>query len=91
MLKLGLTGTHIENNVHELKTLFNLTIPGLFSMDMDNEQGRFIDEQGAGMSDGERKSLQRIIEPFMLRRLKMSVLTELPAKIEEVRYCEINR
>jgi superfamily II DNA or RNA helicase len=89
VLKLGLTGTPIENNVHELKTLFNLTIPGLFSMDMDNEQGRFIDEQGAGMSDGERKSLQRIIEPFMLRRLKMSVLTELPAKIEEVRYCEL--
>jgi superfamily II DNA or RNA helicase len=88
-LKLGLTGTPIENNVHELKTLFNLTIPGLFSMDLDNEQGRFIDEQGAGMSDGERKSLQRIIEPFMLRRLKKTVLTELPAKIEEVRYCDL--
>ncbi len=89
VLKLGLTGTPIENNIHELKTLFNLTIPGLFAMDLDNEQGRFIDEQGAGMSEQERKSIQRIIEPFMLRRLKMTVLTELPAKIEEVRYCEM--
>jgi superfamily II DNA or RNA helicase len=89
VLKLGLTGTPIENNIHELKTLFNLTIPGLFAMDLDNEQGRFIDEQGAGMSEQERKSIQRIIEPFMLRRLKMTVLTELPAKIEEVRYCEL--
>lgn len=89
MLKLGLTGTPVENNIHELKTLFNLTIPGLFAMDLDNEQGRFIDEQGAGMSEEERKSVQRVIEPFMLRRLKMTVLTELPAKIEEVRYCEL--
>lgn len=89
VLKLGLTGTPIENNIQELKTLFNLTIPGLFAMDLDNEQGRFIDEQGAGMSEEERKSIQRIIEPFMLRRLKATVLTELPAKIEEVRYCEL--
>ncbi|HEX2958863.1 MAG TPA: DEAD/DEAH box helicase, partial [Chitinispirillaceae bacterium] len=89
VLKLGLTGTPIENNAQELKTLFNLTIPGLFGMDLNTDQGRFIDEQGAGMSDEERKSIQRIIEPFMLRRLKMSVLTELPAKIEEVRYCEL--
>jgi superfamily II DNA or RNA helicase len=89
VMKLGLTGTPIENNAHELKTLFNVTIPGLFSMDLDNEQGRFMDEQSAGMSEGERKSVQRIIEPFMLRRLKKAVLTELPEKIEEVRYCEL--
>ena len=38
---------------------------------------------------GERQRLRRLIYPFTLRRLKSSVLAELPPKIEDIRYCEL--
>ena len=37
-----------------------------------------------------RRELRRLITPFTLRRLKQSVLTELPAKIEDMRTCRLS-
>ncbi|TLD40893.1 MAG: Superfamily II DNA/RNA helicase [Candidatus Jettenia ecosi] len=39
--------------------------------------------------DEKRQVLKRIIHPFKLRRLKKDVLTELPPKTEEKRYCTL--
>ncbi len=88
-MKLGLTGTPIENNLGDLKALLDLTVPGYMG-----PQERFerlyrepIEERG---ERGAREALNRLIAPFVLRRLKESVLQELPPKIEDTRYCRLS-
>lgn len=89
-VKLGLTGTPIENSLEELKALFDLILPGYLG---SNES--FNQRYGRAQEDDEANAqrleeLRRIISPFILRRLKISVLDELPEKIEDVRTCELS-
>ena len=37
-----------------------------------------------------REELRRVITPFTLRRLKSTVLAELPEKIEDLRFCRLS-
>ena len=88
-MKVGLTGTPIENSLSELKTLFDLILPGYLGSEDD-----FRDRYGAG-SEGEMDSwhlegLRRLTGPFVLRRVKTAVLDELPEKIEDVRTCSLS-
>ncbi|MBN1576719.1 MAG: DEAD/DEAH box helicase [Chitinispirillaceae bacterium] len=84
---VGLTGTPVENSVEDLHALFGLVLPGL-SVDMPSEEAlmRAVDEAS---EPGELARFKRRIEPFMLRRCKANVLTELPPKIEENRMCAL--
>ncbi len=88
-VKLGLTGTPIENSLGELKALFDLVLPGYLGSDAGFEQ-RYV--RLAGLAKGEDRSdeLRRVISPFVLRRLKSTVLDELPEKIEDVRTCALS-
>jgi len=70
---IGLTGTPIENHERELKTLLDFVVPGYLPHDAEDN----------------RKLLQRLVRPFVLRRTKQQVLTELPPKIVDKRYCEL--
>jgi superfamily II DNA or RNA helicase len=87
-IKLGLTGTPIENSLSDLKTLFDLVLPGYLGTDHAFEQ-RFGAAPAAPES-GRLRELRRVIAPFVLRRLKKSVLDELPEKIEDVRTCALS-
>ena len=82
--RLCLTGTPMENHLGELWSLFHFLSPG-FLGDQKQFRRQFrvpIEQQG----DGERRSaLQRRIAPFLLRRTKQAVASELPEKIEVVR------
>ena len=71
---VGLTGTPVENHEGELKTLLDFFVPGYLPP--------------ASMDD--RAMLQRLVRPFVLRRTKAQVLTQLPPKIVDKRYCELN-
>ena len=78
-----LTGTPIENRLSELWNLFDFLMPGyLFS------HRTFLEklERPAVMSKDPQAldQLRRLVQPFMLRRLKKDVLKELPPKIELV-------
>jgi superfamily II DNA or RNA helicase len=92
-VKLGLTGTPIENSLEDLKTLFDLILPGYLGSDAS-----FVDRyvRPAEGRDRERleqerlTGLRRVISPFVLRRLKASVLDELPEKIEDLRTCVLS-
>ena len=90
-LRLGLTGTPIENSLGELKALFDLVLPGYLGTDADFEQryGRPALERG-DRADDRLGELRRVISPFVLRRLKSTVLDELPEKIEDVRTCALS-
>ncbi|WP_091483681.1 DEAD/DEAH box helicase [Gracilibacillus orientalis] len=65
----ALTGTPVENNQEELWSIFHIVFPELF-------QG--IKEY----SNLTRTQIARRIKPFLLRRVKEDVLTELPKKLE---------
>ncbi len=87
-MKIGLTGTPIENSLSELKALFDLILPGYLGSEDD-----FRDRYGAGDIDEDSwqlSSLRRLTEPFVLRRLKTAVLDELPEKIEDIRTCQLS-
>ncbi len=72
-IAVGLTGTPIENHERELKALLDFVVPGYLPADADED----------------RRLLQRMVSPFVLRRTKQQVLTELPPKFEDKRYCEL--
>jgi superfamily II DNA or RNA helicase len=86
-VKLGLTGTPIENALGELKALFDLVLPGYLGTDAGFEQRYERDDRRRGDRLSE---LRRVISPFVLRRLKSTVLDELPEKIEDVRTCALS-
>jgi len=88
-IKLGLTGTPIENSLSELKVLLDLTIPGYMGTgDYFSRRYQIPIEQDRNTT--RREELSRLISPFVLRRLKGTVLKELPEKIEDIRTCRLS-
>lgn len=85
-MKLGLTGTPIENDLQELKAVFDLVLPGYLGSDRQFQE-RFATSAAPGQG---LPALRRLVSPFLLRRLKTSVLEELPDKIEDVRTCTLS-
>jgi SNF2 family DNA or RNA helicase len=88
-VKIGLTGTPIENSLEELKALFDLILPGYLGSNEEFNK-RFTRAQDDDTGSSRLEELRRTISPFILRRLKSSVLDELPEKIEDVRTCELS-
>ncbi len=78
-----LTGTPIENRLSELWNLFDFLMPGyLFSHRVFVEK---LEKPAVQSRDPEAMAqLRKLVQPFMLRRLKREVLKELPPKIELV-------
>ena len=75
-VKFALTGTPIENNLIELWSLFDYILPG-YLYSKRKFQDKFIKaEKGS-------EELKKLIKPFILRRLKSDVMSELPDKIEK--------
>ena len=79
--RLALTGTPIENSLAELWSLFDFLMPEyLFNY---NYFKRNFETPIVKNNDQEiTKRLQRMVEPFILRRTKSQVLKELPEKTE---------
>ncbi len=88
-VKLGVSGTPIENSLSDLKALFDLTLPGYLG-DNKTFAARYLVPIQENPAAPAQKSLSRLIHPFVLRRLKKSVLQELPPKIEDVRTCRLS-
>ena len=77
--KFALTGTPIENSLAELWSIFDFIMPGyLFSYKefKSSYEGPIVKDQ----DEIATKKLKMLIEPFVLRRTKKEVLTELPEK-----------
>lgn len=88
-MRLGLTGTPIENRLLELKTLFDLVLPGYFPSDHSFRE--FFINPIEKTEDSHKKALlSRLVRPFILRRKKKEVLLELPEKTEEIAYCDLS-
>lgn len=77
-----LTGTPLENSLDDLRSLFEVLMPG------------YLEKIPAGTRGDERawfdERLRAKTAPYILRRTKLSVAPELPEKIEQVIYCELS-
>lgn len=83
-VKFALTGTPVENNLTELWSIFDFVMPGyLYS------KHKF--EKIFANSDKNSSQLKNLIKPFMLRRTKKEVMDELPDKIEQKFYVELEK
>lgn len=85
-VRLGLTGTPIENRLRELKALFDIVLPGYMPADSDFRE-LFVKPIERGDDVSKKHLLTRFIKPFILRRKKVDVLLDLPEKTEEIAHC----
>eukprot|EP01091_Cochliopodium_minus_P019790 TRINITY_DN8430_c0_g1_i1.p1 TRINITY_DN8430_c0_g1~~TRINITY_DN8430_c0_g1_i1.p1 ORF type:complete len:1101 (+),score=344.95 TRINITY_DN8430_c0_g1_i1:393-3305(+) len=74
--KLILTGTPIQNNIGELWSLLNFLHPERFE-----EKKHFLEEYGS-LKGNQVESLHKLLETYLLRRIKEEVEKNLPGKIE---------
>jgi superfamily II DNA or RNA helicase len=81
--KMIMTGTPIENHLGELWNLFQFINPGLLQT-RQSFNARFAAPIEQNGDRKKRLALKKLIQPFILRRLKTQVLDELPAKTEIV-------
>lgn len=80
--KLALTGTPVENRLSELWSIFDYLMPGfLYSYERFRKEMELPIVQN--QAEQPMKRLQKMIRPFVLRRLKKDVLKDLPDKIEK--------
>lgn len=87
-VKIGLTGTPIENQLRELKSLFDLVMPGYMPVDSDFREF-FVRPIERAENPKRRELLSRFVRPFVLRRRKVDVLPDLPVKTEELYQTEL--
>jgi SNF2 family DNA or RNA helicase len=83
--KLVLTGTPIENTTLDLWSQMSFINPGILGAQtyFRNEYQNPIEKRN---DETRSKKLHAIIKPFILRRHKSQVATELPEKVENVQY-----
>ena len=86
--RFALTGTPIENSLSELWSIFDFIMPGYL-----NTHSRFVEmyEKPIMKEDADvLNDLHQHITPFILRRMKKDVLTELPDKYETKMLTELS-
>jgi len=87
--RIVLTGTPVENSPLDLWSLFDFLMPGYLGAAEDFRQRCEIPIM-RDRDAGARARLARRLRPFVLRRLKRQVAADLPEKIEQVSFCELN-
>ncbi len=86
--RLVLTGTPLENSVLDLWSIFDFLMPGYLGTAKDFRE-RYELPIAKEKNTEAQSRLARRLRPFMLRRLKKDVAADLPAKIEQVSFCEL--
>ena len=85
--RLALTGTPVENRLSELWSIFDFLMPGLLG-----GYERFRERYELPIADEDEyatTTLRAATAPFVLRRLKSQVLSDLPEKLEQVVTCRM--
>ena len=86
--RLVLTGTPMENSVLDLWSIFDFLMPGYLGTAKDFRE-RYELPIAKEKNIEAQARLARRLRPFLLRRLKKDVAADLPAKLEQVSFCEL--
>ena len=82
--RLLITGTPLQNNLHELWALLNFLLPEIFGNAEDFDA--WFDMSGSAGQENVIKKLHTVLRPFMIRRVKKDVACGLPPKKETKLY-----
>jgi superfamily II DNA or RNA helicase len=88
--RIAATGTPVENHAADLWSIFHFINPGLLG-DFADFNRRFVKPIERDGADAPEEQLSRVIQPYVLRRLKRDVLTELPPVTELSHEVELSR
>lgn len=80
-MKIGLSGTPMENSISELWNVVDIVNPGAFP-----DHSAFLHRY----HDRNYDELKEILNLFILRRMKKEVLKQLPPKYEQIIYCDMD-
>jgi len=86
--KLALSGTPIENSVADIWPQMHFANPGLLGA-YSYFQKEFVTPIEKKKDEAKAARLQAMIKPFVLRRTKDQVATELPPKTEQTIFCQM--
>ena len=89
--KIALTGTPLENSLTELWSIFDFIMPGFFGSIKEFNDKYGIKEIEDEQDNQKLKELNKQISPFILRRKKKDVIVDLPDKIENNIYIDLNQ
>jgi len=82
--RLLLTGTPLQNNLHELWALLNFLLPDVFASSEQFDEWFNLDIGDIEVKQRMIGQLHKLLRPFMLRRLKADVEKSLPPKTETI-------
>ena len=88
--RLTMTGTPVENNTFDLYSQFDFLNPGMlghadfFRTEYATPIDKYQDKEKS-------EELRRLVYPFMLKRTKEEVATDLPDKTETILFCEMGK
>jgi SNF2 family DNA or RNA helicase len=88
--RLTMTGTPVENNTFDLYAQFEFLNPGMlghadfFRTEYATPIDKYQDKEKS-------EELRRLVYPFMLKRTKEEVATDLPDKTETILFCEMGK
>ena len=82
--RLALSGTPVENHLGELWSLLDFLNPGIMG-----KASAFSGKAARNPDEQTRSLLARAVRPFVLRRTKEKVASDLPAKVEQTVLCEM--
>ena len=86
--RIVLTGTPLENSVLDLWSIFDFLMPGYLGTAADfreRYEGPIVRDHDVAVQG----RLARRLRPFLMRRLKREVATDLPAKIDQISLCDL--
>lgn len=87
-VKFAITGTPIENNLLDLWSIFDFILPG-YLLKKENFNSKF--NRNLNEDTFIKDELNKLIGPFLLRRLKKDVLLDLPPKIDKLIKVEMSK
>lgn len=87
--KIAMTGTPVENSITDLWSQINFLNPGILG-NYHFFTRRYVSAIEKDKSEADTIRLKNIVKPFILRRTKEQVASDLPAKTEKIVMCEMS-
>ncbi len=87
--RLAMSGTPVENHLIDLWAIFDFLAPGFLGK-LTDFQKNYVKP----IEDGDTRTLEQLrvrVRPFVMRRKKEDVASELPAKTEQTIYCNFGK